>query len=105
MPFSDEIPAGSPGYDLFERQVAAVKRLLDKGLIKHWGLSNENAFGISMFCVAADKLGVPRPVSCQNVRIRFICHHLPSDHQSLFPQPHCAPPNPWYYAPCRTSRF
>ena len=47
------------------RQVLAVKRLLDMGLIKHWGLSNENAYGITMFCVTADKLGVPRPVSCQ----------------------------------------
>lgn len=51
---------------MFERQVLAIKNLIDKGLIKHWGLSNENAYGITMFCVAADKLGVPRPVSCQN---------------------------------------
>lgn len=90
MPWKDELPPGSPGYDMFERQVdssqtgplqlqnalcnripraqvSAVKRLIDAGLIKHWGLSNENAFGITMFCVAADKLGCPRPVSCQNV--------------------------------------
>ena len=54
------------GLAVFERQVLAVKTLLDKGLIKHWGLSNENAYGITMFCIAADKLGVQRPVSCQN---------------------------------------
>jgi len=66
MPFADKIPAGSPGYEVFERQVLSVKKLLDAGLIKHWGLSNENAFGITMFCTVADKLGVPRPVSCQN---------------------------------------
>ncbi|KAL1510349.1 hypothetical protein AB1Y20_006665 [Prymnesium parvum] len=66
VPFKDDLPAGTPGYEVFERQVAAVKKLLDAGLIKHWGLSNENAFGITMFCVAADKLGCPRPVSCQN---------------------------------------
>lgn len=66
MPVADELPPGNPGYEMFERQVAAVKRLFDAGLIKHWGLSNENAFGITMFCVAADKLGCPRPVSCQN---------------------------------------
>merc|ERR1711965_55222 len=57
---------GDGGVSVFERQVTAVGKLLDKGLIKHWGLSNENAFGITMFCLAADKLGVPRPVSCQN---------------------------------------
>eukprot|EP00958_Prasinococcus_capsulatus_P006945 scaffold647_cov411-Prasinococcus_capsulatus_cf.AAC.4 len=36
------------------------------GLIRHWGLSNETAFGITMSCVIADKLGVPRPTSVQN---------------------------------------
>ena len=45
----------------FERQVKNVKHLLDLGLIKNWGLSNENAYGVTMFCIAADKLGVPRP--------------------------------------------
>eukprot|EP00928_Gymnodinium_smaydae_P087889 TRINITY_DN72078_c0_g1_i1.p1 TRINITY_DN72078_c0_g1~~TRINITY_DN72078_c0_g1_i1.p1 ORF type:complete len:437 (-),score=89.88 TRINITY_DN72078_c0_g1_i1:194-1504(-) len=66
MPFVDEIPAGQLGTDVFERQVLSVKNLLDKGLIKYWGLSNENAYGITMFCVTCDRLGVPRPVSCQN---------------------------------------
>merc|ERR1719353_2610619 len=66
MAHADKIPAGQPGYDVFDRQCLGVKKLLDAGLIKYWGLSNENAFGITMFCIAADKLGVPRPVSCQN---------------------------------------
>lgn len=61
MPFQDK---GSP--EVFEAQVLAIKQLLDKGLIKHWGLSNENAYGITMFCMTCDRLGVPRPVSCQN---------------------------------------
>jgi aryl-alcohol dehydrogenase-like predicted oxidoreductase len=65
-PITTQLEPGNPGYDVFERQVLAIKNLIDKGLIKHWGLSNENAYGITMFCVAADKLGVPRPVSCQN---------------------------------------
>jgi len=50
----------------FERQVAGIKQLYDLGLIKHWGLSNENAYGVTMFCLAADKLGVPRPCCIQN---------------------------------------
>jgi aryl-alcohol dehydrogenase-like predicted oxidoreductase len=54
------------GPEDFENQVKAVKILLDQGLIKHWGLSNENAYGITMFCMTCDRLGVPRPVSCQN---------------------------------------
>ena len=31
----------------FERQVKNVKHLLDLGLIKNWGLSNENAYSPS----------------------------------------------------------
>ena len=57
--------AGALHQSTLRWQVLAIKRLLDSGLIKHWGLSNENAYGITMFCVTADKLGVPRPVSCQ----------------------------------------
>lgn len=54
------------GADVFERQVKAVGRLLELGLIKHWGLSNENAYGVTMFCMTCDRLGVARPVSLQN---------------------------------------
>ena len=32
-----------------ERQVLAVKRLFDLKLIEHWALSNENAYGLTMF--------------------------------------------------------
>jgi len=52
--------------ETFEQQVLSVKALLDAGLIKHWGLSNENAYGITQFCITCDRLGVPRPVSNQN---------------------------------------
>jgi len=50
----------------FEAQVLAVKALLDAGLIKYWALSNENNYGVAMFCMTCDKLGVPRPVCIQN---------------------------------------
>jgi len=50
----------------FERQVLGIKHLYDLGLIKNWGLSNEDAYGVTMFCIAADKLGVPRPCCIQN---------------------------------------
>ena len=43
----------SDGRDL---QVLAVKRLFDLGLIKHWALSNENAYGLTMFCLACDRV-------------------------------------------------
>ena len=50
----------------FEEQVRAVKGLFEAGLIRHWGLSNETAYGVTMFCLTCDRLGVPRPVSVQN---------------------------------------
>ncbi|CAK0796582.1 unnamed protein product [Prorocentrum cordatum] len=50
----------------FDASVLAVKKLFDAGLIKHWGLSNENAYGVTMFCLTCDKHNVPRPVCVQN---------------------------------------
>mmetsp|Transcript_5498 Transcript_5498/g.8107 ORF Transcript_5498/g.8107 Transcript_5498/m.8107 type:complete len:409 (-) Transcript_5498:213-1439(-) len=52
--------------EVFEKQVLAIKALFDKGLIREWGLSNENAYGLTMFCITCDRLGVKRPISCQN---------------------------------------
>lgn len=72
--------------DIFESQVRSVKELFDQGLIRHWGLSNENAFGITTFCLICDKLGCPRPVCVQNdfsllnrgfeVDVAEACHRL-----------------------------
>ncbi|CAK9107786.1 Protein tas [Durusdinium trenchii] len=50
----------------FEAQVLAIKALFDAGLIKHWALSNENNYGVTMFCLTCDRLNVPRPVCVQN---------------------------------------
>lgn len=50
----------------FEESVAAVGELLESGKIKQWGLSNENAYGVTMMCETAKRLGVPLPVSIQN---------------------------------------
>lgn len=40
--------------------------LIKAGKIRHWGLSNETPYGTIMMCNAADKLGVPRPMTIQN---------------------------------------
>jgi aryl-alcohol dehydrogenase-like predicted oxidoreductase len=50
----------------FDRTVKSIMDLFDAKLIKHWGVSNENAFGITMLCTTCVKLGCPLPVSCQN---------------------------------------
>jgi len=50
----------------FEEQVQAMGDLIASGKIRHWGVSNENAFGVTKFVETAKKLGVPPPVSIQN---------------------------------------
>lgn len=46
--------------------VGAMKELIDAGKIRYYGLSNESTFGVCQWCLEADKIGCPRPVSIQN---------------------------------------
>lgn len=46
--------------------VAALKKLVDAGKIRHWGLSNETPWGTMTFIHEAEKIGLERPVSIQN---------------------------------------
>ncbi|MCK0155010.1 aldo/keto reductase [Alcanivorax sp. S6407] len=46
--------------------VAGLKKLMDAGKIRHWGLSNETPWGVMTFIHEAEKIGLPRPVSIQN---------------------------------------
>ena len=50
----------------FEEICSGVKALLDAGKIRAWGLSNETAYGVTMFCETARRLGMALPVSVQN---------------------------------------
>lgn len=43
-----------------------LKELVDEGLIRYVGLSNETAWGTMKFLTLADQLGLPRVVSVQN---------------------------------------
>ena len=47
-------------------QVEAMGALQRAGKIRHWGLSNETAWGIAAFRRTARELGVPAPVTVQN---------------------------------------
>ena len=46
--------------------VAALGRALDAGKIRHWGLSNESAWGMAQWLRLADLMGVARPLTIQN---------------------------------------
>ena len=47
-------------------QVGAMAALIDAGKIRHYGLSNETAWGVCAFQRAAREQGVPGPVTLQN---------------------------------------
>jgi aryl-alcohol dehydrogenase (NADP+) len=47
-------------------QVDAMDALVKAGKIRHWGLSNETAWGIAEFARVARERGVPPPVTVQN---------------------------------------
>lgn len=46
--------------------LSALKRMLDEGRIRHWGLSNETAWGVMKSVALAKELEMPAPVSIQN---------------------------------------
>ena len=50
----------------FEETLKGLKKILDAGKIKYWGVSNESSYGVCQLCNWCDKLGVPYPVSIQN---------------------------------------
>jgi len=50
----------------FEEQVTAMANMIDKGKIRHWGISNETSYGTTMICSTADRLNCPRPITIQN---------------------------------------
>jgi aryl-alcohol dehydrogenase (NADP+) len=47
-------------------QVEGMARMIDAGRIRHWGLSNETAWGVCEFRRIARELSVPGPVTVQN---------------------------------------
>jgi aryl-alcohol dehydrogenase-like predicted oxidoreductase len=49
-----------------EGVLAALGAALAAGKIRHWGLSNETAWGTAMWLQLADAMGIARPVSIQN---------------------------------------
>ncbi len=53
-------------YVAFEDQLSALTRHVDKGNIRHIGVSNESAWGVMQFLRCAEKNGVGRLVSIQN---------------------------------------
>lgn len=53
-------------YVAFETILEAMQKHIEKGNIRHVGLSNETPWGTMKFVQASEKHGLPRPVSIQN---------------------------------------
>ncbi len=49
-----------------EEQIEGMAAMIDAGRIRHYGLSNETAWGVSAFHATARRLGLPGPVTLQN---------------------------------------
>lgn len=65
---------GAGAYDIarereavsYREQVAAMDELIQEGKIRHYGLSNETAWGVAQFDAVARARGYARPISIQN---------------------------------------
>ncbi|HYG28440.1 MAG TPA: aldo/keto reductase [Caulobacteraceae bacterium] len=56
----------SPDYESFEAILEALQAHIQKGNIRHIGVSNETAWGVMKFVEASERLGLPRMASIQN---------------------------------------
>lgn len=52
--------------DNFEETIDTLNIMQQQGKIRHWGLSNENAWGVMRTCMIADKKDLSRPLTIQN---------------------------------------
>jgi aryl-alcohol dehydrogenase-like predicted oxidoreductase len=59
-------PALEREYVSFAEQIEAMQELIKAGKIRGYGLSNETAWGTTMFCRVAEQLNAPKPASIQN---------------------------------------
>lgn len=69
----------------FDEQLEAMDRLRRAGKVKHFGVSNETSWGVSEFVKIAEKYGLPRIASIQNIynlmareyelSLTETCHH------------------------------
>jgi aryl-alcohol dehydrogenase-like predicted oxidoreductase len=59
-------PTKEKGGPSIREQVQGMAALIDAGKIRHYGLSNETAWGVCEFRRVANELGVPGPVTIQN---------------------------------------
>lgn len=53
-------------YEAFEAQLEALNAHVEKGNIRHIGVSNESSWGVMKFIYEAEKRGLPRIASIQN---------------------------------------
>jgi aryl-alcohol dehydrogenase-like predicted oxidoreductase len=61
-----------------EDAMDALARQVEKGNIRHFGLSNESAWGTTRWCDTAERIGGPRPASIQN-EYSLLCRLFDTD--------------------------
>lgn len=58
--------------------MGGMARLIEAGKIRHWGLSNETAWGTATWLRLADEHGLPRPITLQN-EYSLLCRYADTD--------------------------
>lgn len=58
--------------------LGALQREVERGTIRHFGLSNESAWGMTQWRVAAERVGGPRPIAVQN-EYSLLCRMADTD--------------------------
>jgi len=61
-----------------EDALGALQREVDRGTIRHFGLSNESAWGTTQWVATADRLGLPRVATIQN-EYSLLCRMYDTD--------------------------
>ena len=64
--------------DHFLDVLEAIKKLISEGKIRHFGLSNESAWGVATWIKLSEKYNLPRVVSIQN-EYSLLCRLFDTD--------------------------
>ncbi|HEX4976079.1 MAG TPA: aldo/keto reductase [Pseudomonadales bacterium] len=73
----------------FVEMLQAFDKLIQRGLVRHIGLSNETAWGTLKWLQLAEQHGLPRMVSIQN-EYSLLCRHFEPDLQEISLHEDCA---------------
>jgi aryl-alcohol dehydrogenase-like predicted oxidoreductase len=64
-------------------QLEAIAHVIKQGKVRHWGVSNETAWGVTEFSRVAERIGAPKPISIQNAYSLLNRHYDSTRHERI----------------------